>query len=46
MSPLSISLGINEGEQIAVTNEGFKVGDLNMFLSSSNFHDSVIYLNV
>lgn len=44
MSPLSVSLGINEEEQIAVTNEGFKVGDLNMFLSSSNFHDSVIYL--
>lgn len=46
MSPLSIILGINEGGQRAVTNEGFKVDDLKMFLTSSNFDDSRIHLNV
>lgn len=46
MSSLSISLGINERCQTAVTNGGFKVGDLNTFLSNFNFHDSVGDLNV
>lgn len=46
MLPLSFILDINEGGQRAVTNEGFKVGDLGTFLTSSNFDDSVIHQNV
>lgn len=43
MSLLSIILGINEGGQIAVTNEGFQVGDLKTLLFSLNFHDSRVH---